>query len=137
VELHDCLKLQPFKTVVILTNYKIVILAMTQPEHIRSYLTITFGQVSRIEECISNSKQTDEITQAELHTKDFRYLKLTFDSHEECNEFIKIVREHSFSHGKLDHKFATLYRIPRDLKPLGWKVYEDPIKEFERQGATM
>eukprot|EP00347_Sterkiella_histriomuscorum_P008157 403346164 len=110
------------------------------PIFIEQYLNIPLTCINKIDKTIID-KKTSKTNFLEIYTKDFRYIKLVFDSADHCNDAHQRMQLMAFPETELKDVFAFKYFDPQlDLQreniQNGWDIYQSPDIEFKRQGVS-
>ncbi|CDW83756.1 myotubularin-related protein 1 isoform x3 [Stylonychia lemnae] len=159
VQIQDYMNFPILTGNLIITNYKIVIqipnVRHTNPNDgteqeepisykVKQYLTVFFGKISKIERQAQNEKNPDCQNRIIINTKDYREIKLIFDSIDNVNEIYVILTNLTFPDLIQRIFFASNHKLYSALKFIyqqdqgnGWEVYSDPIIEFNRQGIDL
>ena len=107
------------------------------PNYLKEYLKVPLSYIQKIDKTVID-KKTQKTSYIEIITKDFRYLKLIFETVEDCNNSMQRITFLAFPENEMLNIFAFDYFYPfdteSDLFENGWDIYKDPISEFERQG---
>ena len=104
------------------------------------YLNLPLTCINKIDKTINQDKKANKPNYLEIYTKDFRYMKLVFDSMEDCNNANLRIQMLAFPETELHDIFAFQYFYPsmdiNEYLENGWDIYHSPDSEFKRQGLT-
>jgi hypothetical protein len=102
------------------------------PKYLIEYFKVPLSYIFKLEKT-TIEKKTSRVSHIEIYTKDCRYMKLIFESFEECNNTMTRIQYLAYPDNEMLNIFSFdfIYPVPiNELFEDGWDIYKDPHLEF-------